>query len=74
MMFLDGPVVNLTPVELAEHLGVRLQRIGGDLEVRFANGESEHFIPAPADYPINGSKSFITHDGQVFMPLDEGDR
>lgn len=72
-MFLDGPVAHLTPAQLAEHLGVRLRRIGSDLEVRFANGETEHYIPAPDGYPVDGSKSFIRQDGQVFMPLAEED-
>lgn len=73
-MIINGSVVNLTPAQLFEHLGVTLTRIGCDLEVRFANGTTEHYIPAPEGYVLDGTKSFINHEGAVFIPLDEEDR
>jgi hypothetical protein len=73
-VILNGTVVNLSPAQLFEHLGVTLTRIGCDLEVRFANGKTDHYIPAPDGYPLDGSKSFINHEGEVFVPLDEEDR
>lgn len=73
-MITDAGLIHLTPAELFEHLGVTVTPIGDDLDVRFANGQREHFIPAPDDFKRNGDSVFITHNGRAFIPLDEDDR
>ncbi|CAB4177460.1 hypothetical protein UFOVP998_50 [uncultured Caudovirales phage] len=68
-------VDHFTRGQLAEHLGVTFDLGGGDsmsvLMVRFANGESERWQPAPDSYPLDGSREFIHLNGRYYIPSPE---
>lgn len=72
-MISSAAVLHLSAGHLFEHLGVRLVEVGHELEVRFANGESEMWTPAPDGYPLDGSLEFIEYRGRYFIPADRGD-
>jgi hypothetical protein len=67
-------VTHFTPVELFEHLGVRLTLTDDVLHVLFADGSSQAHIPAPDGYPLDGSRAFIEYQGRYFVPADETER